>query len=145
MRKAAIVIVMLGAGSGLWILRAQEKPAAAPSNMGGVITGGLVTPLPESLKASIARFRFDPGARTKWHQHEGGQIVMVEEGVGRTQIKGGPVIELKPGEVVYCPPGVWHWHGAAPDKGAVQYNVSRGTTTWGDEVTDQEFQAVPRK
>jgi quercetin dioxygenase-like cupin family protein len=147
MRKAAIVIVIvtLGALSGLCVLQAQEKPAPAPTNMGGVITGGMVTIVPESFKASIARFRFDPGARTKWHTHEGGQIVMVEEGVGRTQIKGGPVIELKPGDVVYCPPGVSHWHGAAPDQGALQYNVSRGTTTFGDEVTDQEYRVAPKK
>src|SRR6266581_1352457 len=132
MRKVCLSILACATLSGLWILHAQEAPK--PTNMGGVVTGGFVTPLPEGPKASIAHFRFDPGARTKWHSHEAGQIVLVEEGIGRTQVKGGPVIELHANDTIYCPPGVVHWHGAGPDKGGVQFNISRGGITWLAEV-----------
>src|SRR5947209_16568362 len=86
MRRLAMV---LGASliltvSGLWVMEAQEKQKQNPN-----FTGGTVTPLEENSKGAIAHFRFDPGARTKWHSHEGGQIILVEEGVGRTQVKGG--------------------------------------------------------
>jgi quercetin dioxygenase-like cupin family protein len=99
----------------------------------------------EKPAGNIAHFRFDPGARTKWHSHAGGQIILVEEGVARTQVKGGPVIELHAGEPTYAPPGAMHWHGAAPDQGGVQYNVGRGMTTWGEEVTEKEYTAAPKK
>ncbi len=146
MRKVFILSMVFGTLSGgAWILHAQEKQPAAPSNMGGVVTGGLVTSLDQGPKPSIAHFRFDPGARTKWHTHEVDQIVLVEEGVGRTQVKGGPVIELRPGEIAYVGPGVLHWHGAAPDQYAVQFNISRGKTTFTDEVSDQEYLAAPKK
>ena len=120
------------AAIGFAILHAQPKQN--PN-----FTGGAVTPIEDNSKGNIAHFRFPPGVRTKWHSHEGGQIILVEEGVGLYQNKGGPIIELHAGEVVYCPPGVVHWHGAAPDQGGVQYNISRGGITWMEEVTDQEF------
>jgi len=123
--------------SGVWILAAQPKQS--PN-----FTGGVVTPIADK-SGSIAHFRFDKGARTKWHSHGGGQIILVEEGVGRTQVKGGPVIELKAGQTIYAGPGVVHWHGAAPDQSGVQYNVSRGDIKWLDEVTDNEFSAPPQK
>ena len=107
-------------------------------------TGGAVTPI-EDKEGNIAHFRFEPGSRTKWHSHERGQIILVEEGVGRTQVKGGPVIELHAGETTYAGPGVVHWHGAAPDKGGVQYNISRGGITWLEEVTDKEFSAPAKR
>ena len=89
------------------------------------------------------RFYFSPGARTKWHSHEGGQIILVEDGVGLYQEKGGPVVELRAGETHYCPPGVVHWHGASPKEGGTQFNTSRGGITWLAEVTDAEFTAKP--
>jgi quercetin dioxygenase-like cupin family protein len=108
-------------------------------------TGGAVTKLEDKSSAAIAHFRFGPGSRTKWHSHSGGQIILVEEGIGLTQVKGGPVIELHAGETTYAGPGVVHWHGAAPDKGGVQYNVTRGDITWLDEVTDAEYKVKPKR
>jgi quercetin dioxygenase-like cupin family protein len=106
---------------------------------------GTVTKVDENSQASIAHFRFEPGSRTKWHIHEKGQIILVEEGVALTQLKGGPVIELHAGETTYAPPGVAHWHGAAPDKGGTQFNISRGGITWLGDVTEKEFTAPPVK
>ena len=121
---------------GLFFLYAQPNPNA---------TGGEVTKLDDTSNTTISHFRFGPGSRTKWHSHEGGQILLVEEGVGLTQVKGGPVIELHAGETTYVGPGVIHWHGASPDKGGVQFNVNRGAITWLGEVTDAEFKAKPKR
>jgi quercetin dioxygenase-like cupin family protein len=106
-------------------------------------TGGEVKIVKENSQGNIAHFYFPPGVRTKWHSHEGGQIILVEDGVGLYQEKGGPVVELRAGETRYCPPGVVHWHGASPKEGGTQFNVSRGGITWGDVVTDEEFNAKP--
>ena len=104
-----------------------------------------VSLIKENSDGKTAHDHFEPGARTKWHVHEGGQIILVEEGVGRVQVKGGPVIELHAGETTYVPPGVWHWHGASPEKGGTQFNVARGSITWGDVVSEKEFTAKPKK
>lgn len=121
------------------VLAAQDAQKQNPNFTGTVVR------LEDTSNASIAHFRFEPGSRTRWHSHEGGQIILVEEGVGLTQVKGGPVIELHAGETTYVGPGVVHWHGAAPDKGGVQFNISRGGITWLGEVTDAEFRAKPRR
>lgn len=119
----------------LWSVDAQQN-----SNFTGTITR-----LQEGSDGIVAHIRFAAGARTKWHSHERGQIILVEEGVARTQVKGGPVIELHAGETIYAPPGVVHWHGAAPDKECVQYNVTRGAVTWLDEVSEKDYTAAPKK
>lgn len=106
-------------------------------------TGGEVKTVKENSDGHIAHFYFAPGARTKWHSHEGGQIILVESGVGLYQEKGGPVVEMRAGETHYCPPGVIHWHGAAAHEGGTQFNISRGGITWLAEVTDQEYNAKP--
>ena len=144
MRKVYILSVVFCTLGGLWILHAQENQNPNVVT-GGSITGGTVTMLDQKLKATIAYARFEPGARTKWHRHEGGQIILCEEGVAHTQVRGGPVIALRAGETTYAGPGVWHWHGAAPDQGAVQFNIVRGGSTFGDAVTDQEYRAAPKK
>jgi len=132
-RSLAVAAVCVCAGiPGGWLLGQYNNPN---------FTGGKVTPLKEGTDGTIAHFRFEPGARTKWHIHERGQIILVEEGVALTQVKGGPVIELRAGETTFCPPGVVHWHGASPKEGGVQYNVTRGGITWLEEVSDQEFNA----
>jgi 4-carboxymuconolactone decarboxylase len=104
---------------------------------------GTIQRLQETPPGQITYIHFDAGARTKWHIHEKGQIVFVEEGVGLAQEKGGPIIEIHAGEAIWCPPGVAHWHGAAPDKAGTQYNITRGGITWLAEVTDQEYSGKP--
>lgn len=128
---------LLAAGSGLWRIHAQEQPN--PNFTGKVVR------IEENSKGTTAHFRFEPGSRTKWHSHEGGQIILVEEGVGLTQVKGGPVIELHAGEAIYCPPGVVHWHGAAPNQAGVQFNVSRGGITWLEEVSEKDYTAPTKR
>jgi quercetin dioxygenase-like cupin family protein len=100
---------------------------------------GNIQRLTETPPGQITYIHFDAGARTRWHIHEKGQLVFVEDGVGLAQEKGGPIIELHAGQAIWCPPGVAHWHGAAPEKAGTQYNVTRGGITWLDQVTDAEY------
>ena len=89
---------------------------------------------------SAARRSFEPGARTYWHSHDHGQLLLVEDGRMRTQKKGGPVKELGKGESDYTGPNVVHWHGAVPGQTLIQINVGfGGGTKWLNEVTDAEY------
>lgn len=89
---------------------------------------------------SAARRHFDAGARTYWHSHDKGQLLLVEEGRMRTQKKGGPVRDLGVGESEYAGPNVLHWHGATPDQPLTQINVGfGGGAKWMDAVTDAEY------
>jgi quercetin dioxygenase-like cupin family protein len=89
---------------------------------------------------SAARRRFEPGARTYWHSHDNGQLLLVEDGRMRTQKKGGAVKELGKGESDYTGANVVHWHGAVPAQELIQINVGfGGGTRWLDPVTDAEY------
>ncbi len=123
---------------GLPFLAAQVRDVLVNPNFTGTIYI-----VKENSTGTFAHFRFEPGAHTKWHFHEMGQVILCEEGVCRTQLKGGPVIELHTGETTYVPPGVPHWQGAAPKEGGTQFNVQRGTTNWLGDVTEAEYNTAP--
>ena len=93
--------------------------------------------------ASGAAVTFEPGARTAWHTHPAGQTLIVTAGLGRVQEEGGPVQEIRPGDVVWFPAGVKHWHGAAPDVAmthiAIQEAVDGSAVTWMEHVTDADY------
>jgi 4-carboxymuconolactone decarboxylase len=94
----------------------------------------------EGKDLSAARRSFEPGARTFWHSHDNGQLLLVEDGRMRTQKKGGPMKELGKGESDYTGPKVVHWHGAAPGQTLVQINVGfGGETKWLEQVADAEY------
>lgn len=92
---------------------------------------------------NIGSVTFEPGARTNWHYHEGGQILLVTEGTGWYQEKDGPIETIKKGEVVKCPPNKEHWHGAAPTEAmthvAIGTNTNIGGAVWLGPVTDGEY------
>jgi quercetin dioxygenase-like cupin family protein len=94
----------------------------------------------------VNRVSFEPGARTNWHTHPLGQTLYVISGVGRVQTKGGPMREIRPGDVVWIPPGEKHWHGGAPTTSmthlAMQESLDGKTADWMEPVTDAEY-AVP--
>ena len=137
-RTLVVPVIVVAALSGAWIAGAQVQNS--PN-----FTGGTVTKMEDTSKAVIVKFKFDPGARTRWHSHSGGQIVMVEEGVARHQIKGQPVTEMKAGDTIYVGPGVVHWHGSSPAAGGTQFNITRGDVTWLDPVSDAEYSAPAKK
>lgn len=88
---------------------------------------------------------FAPGARTAWHCHPGGQTLYVTEGCGLVQSCGGQIVEIRPGDVIYTPPGEWHWHGAAPGHFmthiALWEDVDGTSAEWGEHVMDEEYRA----
>jgi quercetin dioxygenase-like cupin family protein len=89
---------------------------------------------------SAARRSFEAGARSAWHTHDRGQLLLVEEGRMRTQKRGGPIRELGKGESDYTGPNVEHWHGATRTEALVQINVGfGGGTNWLSKVTDAEY------
>jgi quercetin dioxygenase-like cupin family protein len=91
----------------------------------------------------IGNVYFEPGARSNWHRHPAGQILMITDGVGYHQIKGQPRQTIKKGDIVKCPPNVEHWHGASPDTGMQQLYIlpktEKGIVTWLQKVTDEEY------
>jgi quercetin dioxygenase-like cupin family protein len=86
---------------------------------------------------------FEPGARSAWHTHPAGQVLVVTAGVGRVQQWGGPVQEIRPGDVIWTPPGVKHWHGAASATAlthlAIQDAVDGKTVAWLEKVDDEQY------
>ncbi len=96
-----------------------------------------------------AMVTFQPGARTNWHTHPLGQLLIVTEGRGRAQTEGGPVVELLPGDVVWFADAERHWHGAAPDAAmthiAVQSAQDGRTVDWEGPVADRDYLAAPER
>lgn len=90
-----------------------------------------------------AMVTFEPGARTAWHTHPAGQTLIVTAGCGRVQRDGGPIEEIRPGDVVWFPAGEKHWHGAAPDVAmthiAIQEAVDGVAVTWLEQVSDADY------
>lgn len=88
---------------------------------------------------------FEPGARTAWHTHPLGQTLVVVSGLGRAQREGGPVEEIRPGDVVRFEPSEKHWHGASPDKAmthlAVQEELDGSPVEWLEQVTEEQYDA----
>jgi quercetin dioxygenase-like cupin family protein len=95
-------------------------------------------------RARGARVTFEPGARTAWHTHPLGQTVIVTAGCGRAQSWGGPIEEIRPGDVVWFAPGEKHWHGAAPTTAmthiAVQEHLDGKAVEWLEHVSDAQYQ-----
>ncbi len=93
---------------------------------------------------TIGSVHFTPGARTAWHSHTVGQTLYVTEGEGRVQSRGGPVLTIRPGDVVSTPGDEWHWHGAAPDHFMTHLSLTEGDTEWGKHVADAEYYDEPQ-
>ncbi|WP_321792529.1 cupin domain-containing protein [Burkholderia pyrrocinia] len=104
-----------------------------------------VWPANGDINASGGLVTFEPGSRSAWHTHPKGQYFVVVSGVGYTQEWGKPIRELHPGDVVWCPPGVKHWHGAAPANAmthlAVTGTVDGKNVEWMEKVTDEQYNA----
>lgn len=99
----------------------------------------------DEVNASGAYVSFEPGARSAWHTHPAGQRLVVTSGVGLVQEWGKPIQLIHPGDVITCPPGVKHWHGAAPNSAmthlAVTGSVDGKNVHWLEKVTDAQYNA----
>lgn len=91
------------------------------------------------------RLKFPAGSRSNWHSHASGQLLMIEEGRGRTQARNGPLLEMTPGQPWFTKANIEHWHGAAPDLDVVQLTIYEGDVKWLEPVTDAVYTATPKK
>ena len=109
----------------------RTAPQPNPENFVGKVTGHPTTDI------RMLRYSFEPGARTNWHSHEGGQVILIEKGTARVQEAGVAMREIGPRESFVTAPGVKHWHGAMPNEPLTQVSLSFGATNWMEKVSDR--------
>jgi len=127
-----------------------KRIGSRPSSKGSAdwFTGAVrIDPLvdaPEPARVAGNAVTFEPGARTAWHTHPLGQNLIVTAGCGWTQSWGGPREEIRPGDVIWIPPGEKHWHGATATTGmthiAIQEKLGGKAVAWMEKVTDEQYQ-----
>ena len=133
------------------LLWKSKRIGSQPSNKGPAdwFTGTVrIDPLFQAgapARVAGASVTFEPGARTAWHTHPLGQTLIVTAGCGRAQRWGGPIEEIRPGDVIWFPPGEKHWHGAAPTTAmthiAIQEQLDGKVVEWMEKVSDEQYQA----
>ena len=126
-----------------------KRVGSRPSNKGSAeyFTGVVrIDPLIDAAEPGRTRgasVTFEPGARTAWHTHPLGQTLIVTAGCGRAQHWGGPIEEIRPGDVIWIPPGEKHWHGAAPTTAmthfAIQESLDGKVVDWMEKVSDEQY------
>ena len=130
-----------------------KRIGSQPSNKGpvdwfsGTVRIDLLFQPTAPARVGGASVTFEPGARTAWHTHPLGQTLIVIAGVGRAQRDGGPIEEIRPGDVVSFPPGEKHWHGAAPTTAmthiAIQETLEGKAVEWMEKVSDEQYSTPP--
>jgi quercetin dioxygenase-like cupin family protein len=132
------------------ILRSGSRPAVkgAPEQFTGSVQIDPLLQTQPPARAQGVRVTFEPGARTAWHSHPLGQTLIVLSGEGLVQAWEGPVEEMRPGDVVWAPPGEKHWHGATSRTPLVQMAIQEAAdgkvVEWMEKVTDQQYGSPPR-
>ena len=125
--------------------RAESRVSASGSGdwFTGKVTINLLFDAPAPARVAVAAVTFEPGARTAWHTHPLGQTLIVVEGCGWAQRHGGPVEEIRPGDVIWFPPGEKHWHGATATSSmthvAIQEKLDGQAVTWMEKVSDEQY------
>jgi quercetin dioxygenase-like cupin family protein len=133
--------------AGLVITRAAARPSrvAPADNFTGTARVQPLFDTTDTTRVYGASVAFEPGARTAWHTHPRGQVLIVTAGVGRVQRWGAAAEEIRPGDVVRVPPGVKHWHGAAPASAmthiAIVERLDGRSTDWLEKVSDAQYGA----
>jgi quercetin dioxygenase-like cupin family protein len=131
------------------ITRNSIETAAGPDEwFTGTVHIDTVAAPEGSSRVSALSVHFTPGARTAWHTHPNGQTIWVTEGVGRCQRRGGEIEVIRPGDRVFFEPGEEHWHGASPERfmthvAMLDVDEEGNPATWGDHVSDEEYEAAP--
>ena len=128
-----------------------KRNGSRPSDRGSVecFTGSVrIDPLfeaPDPARARAAIVTFEPGAHSAWHWHPLGQHLIVTSGCGWVQSEGGPKVEIRPGDIVWCPPKERHWHGAKPNTAmthiAIQEALDGKVVEWMEKVSDEQYLA----
>jgi quercetin dioxygenase-like cupin family protein len=103
---------------------------------------------PEPARVSGGHVTFEPGARTTWHTHPLGQTIIITSGLGWVQREGGPIEEVRAGDVVWFPPGLKHWHGASATTAmthiAIQESINGKNVDWLEHVSDDQYRTGPK-
>lgn len=127
------------------IKRAGSSPSAqGPADwFTGTVRIDPLFPVAEPSRTAANAVTFEPGARTAWHTHPLGQMLIVTAGCGRAQREGGPIEEIRPGDVVIFAPHEKHWHGAAPTTAmthiAIQESLNGKPVDWLEKVSDEHY------
>jgi 4-carboxymuconolactone decarboxylase len=146
---ALVTPVVARAQDSLTVVRGTAPTAPGPAaNFTGTARVGNAFRAQAPARVYGATVAFEPGARTHWHVHPLGQTLVVTAGTGRVQHWGGPVREVRPGDVVLIPPGVKHWHGASPDTpmthvALVEDPEDGPSTEWMEAVTADQYATRP--
>jgi quercetin dioxygenase-like cupin family protein len=132
------------AGGGLFVILLGGSINGVNAQQQSTFSGGVPSRMP-SDKLSTLRLKFPKGSRSNWHSHSWGKLLMVEEGKGLTQERGGTVKEMGPGQPWFTKAGIEHWHGAATDVDMVQLTIYEGDVKWLEPVTDAQYHTAPQK
>jgi len=123
----------------------RGEPGPASNFTGKAYNFGLL-PNDSTYHTLVGNVYFEKGARSNWHVHPSGQILIIIDGEGYHQLEGGPRQTMKKGDVVKCPPNVKHWHGASENSSLAQMyilpNTQKGIVTWMEPVTDAQYAAT---
>jgi quercetin dioxygenase-like cupin family protein len=123
--------------------RGRQEDTPSERRTGGNFTGNVFAdPIVSNIgegAINVGSVLFEPGARTFWHKHSRGQVLLVTCGEGRVSNKDGNGRRIRSGDVVQVDPGEIHWHGAGPASYMVHTSVTLGIIEWGSEVTDAEY------
>ena len=119
-------------------LFAIAAPVWVAGQQATTFTGGTPSAV-DATAIRTTRLKFPKGSRSYWHTHTNGQLLMIEDGEGRTQVRGQKVEAMKPGQPWWTAAGVEHWHGASPDQDALQLTIYEGTVKWLEAVTDAQY------
>ena len=143
-----LALTLLGSASayaqGMEVAPNGSRPATkgAAENFTGSVVVEPLYPATDRMRSAGGHVTFEPGARSAWHAHPAGQILIVTAGAGWIQEEGGEKREIKPGDVIWTPPGVKHWHGATPTNGMSHIaitNVADGkTVAWMEQVSEEQ-------
>jgi quercetin dioxygenase-like cupin family protein len=119
----------------------------SPDYFTGTVRIDMLNNPPAPARTSCASVTFEPGARSAWHTHPLGQTLIVTAGCGWTQCEGEPIVEIRAGDVIWCPPGHKHWHGASTTTSmthiAVQEALDGVNVVWMAHVTDEQYLPGP--
>ena len=121
----------------------QPSSSGSPDYFTGTVRVDPLFRAPDPARVSGASVTFEPGARTAWHTHPLGQTLIVTYGLGWVQRSGGPVEEIRPGDLVWIPPGEKHWHGATPTTAmthiAIQEQLNGKAVEWLEKVSEEQY------
>jgi 4-carboxymuconolactone decarboxylase len=128
MTRVKLLAALFAIAAPIWVAGQQSN-----------FVGGTPSPV-DATKIRTTRLKFPKGSRSNWHSHTWGQLLMIEEGEGRHQVRGGTLEVTTPGHPWWTAAGVEHWHGAAPEKDALQLTIYEGEVKWLEPVTDAQYQ-----